>query len=353
MDAQQKLDLLAERNRKNVAKHYEAHKAEIALKQLAYKKANREKINAKRTATAQAKKDALPPPPPPRRKLVIKGFSFSKLPDLIGDKINPENKKIILGAIKSVLRIMRDVELEHMFRDADKLIAGINMGKMQDGEDYSLATKVRQYQAVLKLSDILTIPLDTAKVMDAYQIIKMKLDDELEAKPAGEYPTFATYLEKSKEMFGTNSREFLLASMYAELTCRNDFNLIVSDKNLKSVNYLFVQKTKLTIVLNEYKTAEKYGQMRHKCSASLRKLLLAYIEKNKIKVGDSLFGVVDLQPVLSLMNKRLGYNMGANLFRHMKVSEVMNDPTLTYEKRLETAKNMAHDCVNTQKKYLK
>jgi hypothetical protein len=104
MDAQQKLDLLAERNRKNVAKHYEAHKAEIALKQLAYKKANREKINTKRRETAQAKKEALaltlPPPPPPKKKLVIKGFSYAKLDTLIGDKINPENKKIILGAIK-------------------------------------------------------------------------------------------------------------------------------------------------------------------------------------------------------------------------------------------------------------
>ena len=341
-------------NRANVAKHYEAHKADVKQKQLAYKQANREKINAKRKATAQAKKDALPPPPPPRRKLVIKGFSFSKLPDLIGNKIpNEETKSIHLAAIKSVLRIMKDVELEHMFRNADKLIAGIQTGTMQDGSEYSLATKIKQFEAVLKLSAILNIPLDSAKVLDAYTIMKMKLSDEKEAKPAGEYPTFAEYLEKSKAMFGADSREYLLASMYAELTCRNDFNLIVSDKNLKSGNYLFVQKTKLTIVLNEYKTAEKYGQMRHTCSKELRKLILAYLVQHNIKVGDLLFGVKDIQPVLSLMNARLGYSSGANLFRHMRVAEVMNDPTLTYEKRLEVAKNMMHDACMTQKKYLK
>jgi hypothetical protein len=116
---------------------------------------------------------------------------------------------------------------------------------------------------------------------------------------------------------------------------------------------LFVQKTKLTIVLNEYKTAEKYGQMRHTCSKELRKLILAYLVQHNIKVGDSLFGVKDIQPVLSLMNARLGYSSGANLFRHMRVAEVMNDPTLTYEMRLETAKNMMHDACMTQKKYLK
>jgi len=342
-------------NRANVARHYEAHKGEMKLKQLAYKKANREKINATRTATALAKKQAVALPPAPKKKrLIIKGFSFAKLDDLIGDKIaNEESKESHLKAIKSVLRIMKDVELEHMFRDADKLIEGINTGKSQDGNDYSLATKIKQFEAVLKLSDVLKIPLDKAKVIDAYTILKMQFADEKEAKPDGEYPTFAEYLEKCKVMFGKDSREFLIASMYTELTCRNDFNLIVSDKNKKSGNYLLVQKSKITIVLNEYKTAEKYGQMRHTCSKELRKLILAYLEKNDIKVGDLLFGVVDLQPVLSLMNKRLGYSTGANLFRHMRVSEVMKDPALTYEQRLETAKNMMHNCVTTQKKYLK
>lgn len=343
-------------NRANVAKHYEAHKDEVKAKKLAYKKANREKINAKRRETLQAKKDAiaLTLPPPKKVKLSIKGFSFAKLDGLIGDKIsNAETKQAYLSAIKSVLRIMRDVELEHMFKDADKLIEGINTGKSQDGNDYSLATKAKQFEAVLKLSTVLKIPLDTAKVFDAYQIIKMKLQDENEAKPAGEYPTFETYLEKSKEMFGEDSREFLIANMYKELTCRNDFNLIVTDKNQKSGNYLLVQKTKITIVLNEYKTSEKYGQMRHTCSKELRKLLLAYIKKNSIKVGDLLFGVKDLQPVLSLMNKRLGYSSGANLFRHARVSEVMNDPALTYEKRLEVSKNMMHNACMTQKSYLK
>jgi hypothetical protein len=341
-------------NRANVARHYEAHKDEMKLKQLAYKKANREKINATRSATALAKKQAVALPPAPKKKrLIIKGFSFAKLDDLIGDKIaNEESKSSHLKAIKSVLRIMKDVELENMFKNADKLIEGINTGKSQDGNEYSLATKMKQFESVLKISSVLNIPLDRDKIIDAYTILKMKLQDEKESKPDGEYPTFTTYLEQCKAMFGADSREFLIASMYAELTCRNDFNLTVSDKKLKG-NYLLVQKTKMTIVLNEYKTAEKYGEMKHKCSASLRKLILAYIEKNGIKIGDLLFGVVDLQPVLSLMNKRLGYSTGANLFRHMRVAEVMNDPSLTYEQRLETAKNMMHNCVTTQKKYLK
>jgi len=355
--AEEKLALLKQQNKARVAKHYELHKDEQQAKHNAYAKANREKINAKRRETALARKNALAstlPTPPKKVKLNIKGFSFAKLDGLIGNKIpNTETKEGHLKAIKSVLRIMKDVELEHMFKDADKLIAGINTGKSQDGSDYSLATKLKQYQAVLKLSDVLNIPINATKVNDAYQIIKMRLDDELSEKPEGEYPTFAEYLEKSKAMFGADSREYLLASMYSELTCRNDFNLTVTNKNLKSGNYLLVQKTKLTIVLNEYKTAEKYGQMRHTCSKELRKLILAYIEKNGIKVGDLLFGVKDLQPVLSLMNSRLGYSTGANLFRHMRVSELMKDPNLNYEQKLELAKNMMHDACITQKKYLK
>ena len=342
-------------NRANVARHYEAHKDAVKAKQLLYKSANREKINAKRRETAQAKKDALPPPPPApkKRKLIIKGFSFSKLDDLIGDKIpNAETKSIHLQAIKSVLRIMHDVELGHMFRDADKLITGINTGKTVEGEDYSLATKVRQFQAVLKLSDILTIPLDTTKIMDAYQIIKMKLDDEIETKPQTEYPTFTTYLEQCKAMFGEDSREYLIAFMYSEFTVRDDLGLVLSDKNLKKVNYLFIQKTKITIVLNEYKQYSQYGQIRHTCSSELRKLLIAYIAKKKLTIGDLLFGVKQLTDIVSLMNKRLGYTTGVNLFRHMKVNDVLNSCNCTYEQRLELSKQMGHSPA-MQKKYLK
>ena len=108
----------------------------------------------------------------------------------------------------------------------------------------------------------------------------------------------------------------------------------------------------MTIVLNEYKQDSHYGQIRHTCSSSLRKLITDYITKKSLKLGDLLFGVPHLTDVVTLTNKRLGYTTGINLYRHMKVNDVLKNCNCSYEERLELSKKMGHSPA-TQLKYLK
>lgn len=356
MNAEQQVEHIRALGRVRAKRHYEAHKAQLSEKT----KGNREAINARRrvrVAEQRAKEALANPPPPPNPNVVrlkIKGITFDKLDDLIGDKIeNEETKTVHLRSIKSVMRLTVP-ELTHALKNADRLIRAIDNGKMLDGNDYSLSSKIKQYEAVLKLHDILDIPIDDKeKVIDAYKITKIKLDDEKDAKPDGEYPSFKTYLAQCAEKFGTDSREYLIASMYAEFTCRDDLGLVITDKPLKTVNYLLVNEKSMTIVLNQYKQYNIYGVIKHNCSTGLRKLISAYIEKKGLKVGDLLYGVPHLTDIVQLTNKRLGYTTGINLYRHMKVTDTLKSMKgATPEERLALSKQMGHS-PSMQKKYLR
>lgn len=359
MTPEQRLEHIRRLARERAKRHYALHKAELAPKKSALAKGNREAINARRRARVaeQRAKEALAnPPPPPNPNVVrikIKGITFDKLDDLIGDKIENELTKTgHLVHIKSVMRLTVP-ELTHALKNADRLIRAIDNGKMINEEDYSLSSKVKMYQAVLKLSEILEIPIDKEKIADAYQITKMKLDDELEEKPQAEYPSFKTYLAQCAEKFNTDSREYLIAMMYSEFTCRDDLGLVITDKPLKTVNYLLINEKSMTIVLNQYKQREKYGVIKHNCSAKLRALIDAYMTKKGLKVGDLLFGVTHLTDIVSLTNKRLGYTTGINLYRHMKVTDTLKSMKgATPEERLALSKQMGHS-PSMQKKYLR
>jgi len=353
MNAEQRLEHIRALARARAKKHHALHKDVINAKHSAYAKANRAKINAgvnARKAKERAEAEVMNPTPPPKKKLRIKGFSYEKLDDLIGDKIpNEETKNGHLRAIKSVMRLTVP-ELAWALEDADKLISAIDNGQMVEGGDYSLGSKIKMYQAVLKIGTILEIPMDEKKIDDAYQITKMKLDDETTNKPQTEYPSFETYLEQVATRFGVDSREFLIASMYNEFTCRDDLGLVISDTPLDEVNYLLVKDKKMSIVLNQYKQHEQYGQIKHRCSSALRKLTQKYIAKKNLKVGDLLFGVPKLTDIVELTNKRLGYTSGINLYRHMKITDTLKEAS--YEDRLALSKLMGHSPA-TQLKYLK
>jgi hypothetical protein len=55
-----------------------------------------------------------------------------------------------------------------------------------------------------------------------------------------------------------------------------------------------------------------------------------------------LFGSAKLSPFIAQMNKKIGFITGVNLFRHMSVSEVLNDPKVTPEQRATLAETMKH-----------
>ena len=89
--------------------------------------------------------------------------------------------------------------------------------------------------------------------------------------------------------------KYLFSNLYNELTVRDDFQLIIvsliKDATDTDKNYIVVNKKGLiTVIINKFKTSEKFGQIVVKLSVSLSKMIRGYIQREKLEVGNSLFG---------------------------------------------------------------
>ncbi len=96
-------------------------------------------------------------------------------------------------------------------------------------------------------------------------------------------------------MFTENSglsKEYLIASLYNGITCRDDYGSMKIMRNIPydngKDNILFYDKLKnCYIILNTYKTSDMYGKKVRILSPELRTLLISYIERNRL--ADYLF----------------------------------------------------------------
>ena len=145
--------------------------------------------------------------------------------------------------------------------------------------------------------------------------------------------------------------------MYKEVTLRDDFILkivsAIKDANNKKENYIVVPKRgSLIVIVNNYKTSEKYGEIKVKLSSTLSKLIRNFIEVEKLKPNDYLFGSKNLSQFVTNMNKKIGVQGGGiNNYRKMAVSDVLhNNPSP--EERVELSNSMKHSPL-VQVRYLR
>jgi hypothetical protein len=143
---------------------------------------------------------------------------------------------------------------------------------------------------------------------------------------------------------------YLIASLYDELTVRDDFQLkIVSNVNDMTddkANYLLLPKSGyLKITTNTYKTETKYGVINHTCSKTLSSQIRHYLTNNKLTIGDYLFGNKKLTQFVSSQNPYIGIKGGVSLFRNMKVTDELKT-IKTPEQRLALAEKMKHSPVS-------
>jgi hypothetical protein len=223
-----------------------------------------------------------------------------------------------------------------------------------DKSDYSTSTKRVMMQTLLYMITKfqLKVPEGSVEAFKTYlNVLKLKGNDELEVKMKETVLPWSEYLAKVKSEYGSNSKEYLLASLYKELTLRDDFQLRIVKVLPKTLegNYIVVKPTFGTVVITSYKTSDSYGVIKHRLSKPLSKMIRDYIDSR----GDIqfLFGSEKLSPFITQMNKRININGGVNLYRHMSVAELMaGEPSP--EERVKLAELMRHS-VFTQQKYLR
>ena len=227
---------------------------------------------------------------------------------------------------------------------------------------YSLSTIKGSYQSILVFitnSKMIVDTKVTAKYDKEHKIFCIKYEDQntkkKEEKEEMVIP-FTEYHKRVLDYFGSDSKEYLIASLYNELTARDDFGAMKIMRNIPYDNgvdniLFFNELGNCYIILNRYKTSDIYGKKVRIVSPELRELVISYIERNRlcshlfpddIEYGLSRF-IID-------MNKKIGIDGGICYMRHSKVSEFLKRTDVTPEMRLQFSCDMMHS-ESTQQKY--
>lgn len=184
------------------------------------------------------------------------------------------------------------------------------------------------------------------KKMATYQSHYLR---EIHAKKANErLPLYSDFLENVKSIYGEESQQFLLCSLYKELTCRDDFSQLLITPTYKrsicSFNYIIVKPHQpVDIILNQYKTSKKHGPIRvtltRECSGRVKK----YINQHNLQYGSYLFPQSRLSGFVGNILERCGLTGSISTLRKMIVSEFYNNKDNSDDELEDLAHKMGHD----------
>ena len=288
--------------------------------------------------------------------------------DVIKQKLNnleipASTKKKYIDDCKTLMRLTDCNNLKDCLKDHKKIISLIENGKQirDPSKDYSLNTKKGLFQTIVYLIDNLKIALSPAtikiykNIFEQYKIRSTDLTEERTTNLSDGVIGYKDYMNKIKNKFGIDSKEYLIAKLYDELTVRDNYQNLIIAKNTSNLssdnNYIIVNKNKSKIVLNNYKTQKKYKQIIHEVSNDLDKLIKNFINNKNLDYGETLFGKSALSKVVGIMNHNVGVEGSINTLRHMKVSEELTNIS-DVKKRQQLAEKMLHSPI-TQQKYMR
>ena len=354
-----------EQNRKRQSEFYEKNKEAVNARRREKYKASKLIIEDRNRGEPEPNHTPAPEPlgviqqeqPKMKKTRITKNSltydeAISKLEKIIEVKATLEKYK---QDLKRFISITGCNDIAKCLKKSKEIIEHISNGLKKNGESYSTNTIKSLYQSILFLIDKLELKINKKPYLDQFEIYKIKSADENNQKNNDIIvPSFKTYLESVKKTFGENSKMFLIASLYNELTVRDDYGLkIVStkkDATDEKENYLIVPpKASCQIIINAYKTEKKYGVIKHTCSKSLNELLRKFISKNP--TTDYLFGNKTLTSFVSSNNIKLNIKGGINIFRQMKITDELKT-VKSAEERKKLADSMKHSPVS-QLKYIR
>jgi len=178
---------------------------------------------------------------------------------------------------------------------------------------------------------------------------------------------------KKKEKLTKNDLELLtgytLFSFLIRLPTRNDMSgmqLIgktqynkLSDKQKEDTNYLVREKSKMFLVLNEYKTSAKYGEKKIDVPKDLEKILRMYLRLTKKNNGDIIFTNFKGEPIsrngisqllIKTSKHYLDKSISTTLMRKIVVSDKFCDVN---KEKQEMANITCHDVSTMDSVYVK
>ena len=352
-----KYSLVQEQNRIRAKRFYDANKVRINAQKLIQRNANKI-IIPKNDVPIIPILDGILIPQQYDEDSIIK-----RVESLI---MNPNTKRKKISSIKVIFNAYPNNNLMdalNHFETMKKRLENANQIKNPELK-YSPETIKVIGQSILWIVRNIPIPINPdifSKYENLVNVLKCK---SMEHKDAHKNDTenavlpYAVYLSKIKSKFGIESVQYLIASIYNEITCRDDIaSLIIISKKIdaidKNTNYLVMPSSGVGspkgispsgyIILQHYKTAVLYKKKTFPLSEELTQLIRKYISTHKLidKLFPSKFNN-GLTKTISDMNKKIDISGGINIIRRMKITDFLKTPNLTIEDKVNFATSCFH-----------
>jgi len=269
-------------------------------------------------------------------------------------------KKLRISNLKTLITILNPSNYKEFMKQLKArpvdTIKQIKSHQYKPNKTYAPNTLIALYKAVLFYFDKFNINVKSnnkEKYKDAIELYDAIAVVELKEKNQTTIPTFDEYLQRVLNEYGIYSREHIIVKLYQQVKCRDDLLLIVANASTpldKLTNYLVVGEI-FRVVLNDFKTIDRYGVVDVELDTELTNLLSHYMENHNIQVGDCLFNSNNISKIVSRMNQKLGYvGHGAiNLIRKMLSTDATSLPL---EEQLKVSKQLCHSLKVTNSNYV-
>lgn len=336
MDDSLKLEQMRINNRKRQAKFYSENKAKILAK-MAIEREQLKILNKVEPIV-----------------IVPVSFTLDEMIQIFNTVINENTRRKYVCDIKRVFSVSKIPNFTGSMEEYLIIKETISNSK------YAISTQKGCIQSILVFIEKSNILIDTkvtAKYSVLYEVYNIKTTDQNTARKTDadhNVMEYQKYMELIKEKYGEDSKQFLIVSIYNEVSVRDDFAriIILNDKSQDNNidNYLLNENGKYTIILNKYKTSNTYGKQIYLLSDTLSLLIQNYINKHGLDTYLFPDNSSGLSGYITNFNKRVNIIGSVNYIRHMIVSEFLNRTDLSVEERHTQAIRMCHS-EPTQQKY--
>lgn len=339
------------KNNDRQRKHYDKHRVIINEKR-------RQRYSLGKTAINNLNNpplvgdDVLADEPQPLDLSQAKSLSYDEIRTFLSglNYESPKTKKKYLEDIQRIQKIIKCDNYITCLKNPKKVLEQLRNGRMANGNIYALNTIKGMEQLLLFMIDQFKLTINKSVFTKSFEINKMKSDTISKEKQNTEVVLpFHEYLEKVKSRFGEKSQMFVLSSLYDFISLRDDFQLIITDKastNNKKDSYITLgrsKNSKARMIINQYKTVNKYGIIDVSLPIPLTTMIKEYIATNKLKEGDYLFGTgTKLSAYVSANNKKIGIKGAITYYRKMSVADLLNKQGVTEEEKYDKAQEMKH-----------
>ena len=297
-------------------------------------------------------------------------YNIEYIKNIFTNTTSVSTRKTYNASLDVIFRAVNGDNMAIFLKNFNKVKSQLeNVKKIRGNTNFGLSAMRTHIKVIVLCCDPkqnVKVPIPDAlfqKYREWYKVVTLEYDEQRKRQREDVDNTvidFDVYKDRIYEMYNEDSKEYLIVSLYNEATLRDNFGELLIVKSNREIdpnkkgNYLINPIGKnCKLVIQNYKTANRNGDLKYTLTRPLTKLIRNYIESNELT--DKLFPnhfTSGLTAFVVKMSKSIGIdeNGGINYFRHSKISSLLNKGRFTHQDRVKLATSMGHS-LNIQSEY--